>query len=442
MIGSIRAERSTIKVFMKSTEPPPSQPAGAVQPNARPTRPSVQQTFAALRYRNYRLWFSGQLVSLFGTWMQTTAQGYLVFQLTQSPAYLGYVGFAAGVPAWLFTLYGGVIADRMPRRTLMLITQTAMMILAFVLAGLVFAGLVRPWQIVTLAFLLGVANAFDGPARLAFVVELVDREDLTNAIALNATMFNLATATGPAMAGLTYALIGPAWCFMLNGLSFLAVIWALLRMKLPPPKPAAKRASTWADLGEGVRYIVREPAIRTLIGLVGMTSMFGISFATLFPAWAVNVLGGDATTNGLLQSARGLGALLSALMLASLGRFRFKGKLLTLGTFAFPLLLLLFTFMRSLPLALLALVGTGMAVILIMNIANALVQGLVPDALRGRVMSVYSMTFFGCMPIGALWIGAVAEYASAPAAMIIGGTISLAFAALLFVFAPWVRVLE
>ena len=156
--------------------------------------------------------------------MQTTAQGYLVFQLTQSPAYLGYVGFAAGVPAWLFTLYGGVIADRMSRRTLMLITQTAMMILAFVLAGLVFAGLVQPWQIVTLAFLLGVANAFDGPARLAFVVELVDREDLTNAIALNATMFNLATATGPAMAGLAYALVGPAWCFMLNGLSFIAAI--------------------------------------------------------------------------------------------------------------------------------------------------------------------------------------------------------------------------
>src|SRR5437773_6836739 len=202
-------------------------------------------TFASLKHRNYRLWFTGNLVSLFGTWMQATAQGYLVFQLTNSPAYLGYVGFAAGVPAWMFTLYGGVIADRMSRRTLMLITQTSMMILAFVLAGLVFAGLVRPWQIVTLAFLLGVANAFDGPARLAFVVELVDREDLTNAIALNATMFNLATATGPAMAGLTYALIGPAWCFMLNGLSFTASITALLRMKLPPPKPATKRASTW-----------------------------------------------------------------------------------------------------------------------------------------------------------------------------------------------------
>src|SRR6476469_3106762 len=334
---------------MKSTEPSPPQPVSAVQPAARPARPSVQQTFAALKYRNYRLWFSGQLVSLFGTWMQTTAQGYLVFQLTQSPVYLGYVGFAAGVPAWLFTLYGGVIADRMSRRTLMLITQTAMMILAFVLAGLVFAGLVQPWQIVTLAFLLGVANAFDGPARLAFVVELVDREDLTNAIALNSSMFNLATATGPAMAGLVYVLVGPAWCFLLNGLSFLAVIWALLRMNLPPPKPSTKRASTWADLGEGVRYILREPAIRTLIGLVGMTSMFGISFATLFPAWAVDVLGGDATTNGLLQSARGLGALLSALMLASLGRFRFKGKLLTIGTFISPLLLLLFTLTRSLP---------------------------------------------------------------------------------------------
>ncbi len=425
---------------MKSIEPPPPRRASEAQ--LRPTRPSVKQTFAALRYRNYRLWFSGQLVSLFGTWMQATAQGYLVFQLTNSPAYLGYVGFAAGVPAWLFTLYGGVIADRMSRRTLMLITQTAMMILAFLLAGLVFAGLVRPWQIVALAFLLGVANAFDGPARLAFVVELVDREDLTNAIALNATMFNLATATGPAMAGLTYALIGPAWCFLLNGLSFLAVIWALLRMRLAPHQRAAKPRSTWADLGEGVRYIAAHRTIRTLIGLVGATSLFGISFATLFPAWAVDVLGGDATTNGLLQSARGLGALLSALMLASLGRFRFKGKLLTIGTFAFPLLLLVFTFVRSLPLSLLVLVGTGIAVILIMNVANALVQGLVPDALRGRVMSVYSMTFFGCMPLGALWIGAAAEYASAPVAMMIGALAALLFAALLFVFAPGVRALE
>lgn len=407
-----------------------------------PARPSFRQTFAALKHHNYRLWFSGQLVSLFGTWMQVTAQGYLVFQLTQSPAYLGYVGFAAGVPAWLFTLYGGVVADRMARRTLLLITQVAMMLLAFVLAALVFAGAVQAWQIVVLAFLLGIANAFDGPARLAFVVELVEREDLTNAIALNATMFNLATATGPAIAGLAYALVGPAWCFMLNGLSFLAVIGALLRMRLAPFTASQKRATAWADVAEGVRYIVREPAIRTLIALVGVTSTFGIANSTLFPAWAVNILGGDATTTGLLQSARGFGAMLSALMLASLGRTRIKGRLLTIGTFTAPLLLLVFTFMRTLPLALLVLVPIGVSLILIMNVANALVQGLVPDALRGRVMSVYSMTFFGFMPLGSLWVGAVAEYAGEPTALISGGAIALLVAALLFVFVPGLRRLE
>lgn len=423
---------------MQSTQAPRPEPAA--EP-LRP-RPSLRQTFAALRYRNYRLWFSGQLVSLFGTWMQATAQGYLVFQLTNSPAYLGYVGFAAGVPAWLFTLYGGVIADRVSRRSLMLVTQTVMMILAFLLAGLVFARVVQPWQIVGLAFLLGVANAFDGPARLAFVVELVDREDLTNAIALNATMFNLASASGPALAGLTYALVGPAWCFLVNGLSFLAVIVALLRMQIAPQARRERHGSAWAELAEGMRYIVGEPSVRTLIALIGVTSMFGVSFATLFPAWAVNVLGGDATTNGLLQSARGLGALLGALTLATLGRFRFKGRLLTLGTFAFPLLLLLFTFMRVLPLALLVLVGAGMAVILIMNLSNALVQGLVPDALRGRVMSVHSMVFFGCMPLGALLVGALAEYANAALAMGVGALVSLLFAVLLFVFVPRLRALE
>ena len=317
-----------------------------------------------------------------------------------------------------------------------------MMLLAFLLAGLVFAGVVLPWHIVALSFLLGIANAFDGPARLAFVVELVEREDLTNAIALNATMFNLATATGPAIAGIAYALVGPAWCFVANGLSFLAVIAALLRMRLAERPPSQKRGSAWADLAEGVRYIAREPAVRTLIALVGFTSMFGISFATLFPAWAVNILGGDAATTGLLQSARGLGAMLSALMLASLGRSRIKGRLLTIGTFAFPALLLAFTFARALPLVLLVLVASGVALILIMNIANALVQGLVPDALRGRVMSVYSMTFFGCMPIGALWIGAVAEYAGEPAAVLAGAAVGLAVAALLFVLVPRLRRLE
>jgi MFS family permease len=412
------------------------------------TIPSLQRstfaarTFAALRYRNYRLWFFGQMVSLFGSWMQTTAQGFLVFQLTGSPAYLGYVGFAAGVPAWALTLYGGVVADRVPRRTLLIATQIAQMALAFILAGLVFSGVVQPWHIIVLSLLLGVANAFDAPARLAFVRELVDKEDLTNGIALNATMFNLATTTGPAMAGVMYNLVGPAWCFMLNGISFLAVIGALWRMRITSGPVAPRNASAWRDLREGLSYIVHEPVVRTLIALVGATSCFGISFATLFPAWAVRILGGDATTTGLLQSARGLGALMGALLIASLGRFQFKGHLLTVGTFAFPLLLILMTFTNRLWLTLAILVASGLAVILIMNLANALVQTLTPDALRGRVMAVYSMVFFGMMPVGALWVGVVAERVGEPAAVISGALAVLGVAGAIFVAVPQIRALR
>jgi len=271
-------------------------------------RPSWQQTFAAFKYRNYRLWFGGQLFSLFGTWMQTTAQGYLVYQLTNSSAYLGYVAFASGVPTWLFTLYGGVVADRMSRRTLMVVTQSAMLVLAFILAALTFTGLVQPWHIVVLAFLLGIANAFDAPARQAFVLEMVEREDLTNAIALNASMFNAATAVGPAVAGVTYAAFGPAWCFTLNGISFIAIIVALLMMQIRPQAVPARRVSAASEVMEGLRYVVAQPVIRALIGLVGVLSLFGVSLFALMPAWAVQVLGGDAATLGWLQSARGAGA--------------------------------------------------------------------------------------------------------------------------------------
>jgi MFS family permease len=182
-----------------------------------PPLSSLPQTFIAFRNYNYRLWFMGQLISMVGTWMQTTAQGYLVYELTHDPAYLGYVAFAGGVPTWIFTLYGGLISDRVPRRTMMIVTQSVMMALAFILTGLVFTGLIQPWMIIVLAFLLGTANAFDAPARLAFVVEMVTREDVPNAIALNASMFNLATIVGPAVSGLTYALVGRYGAFLLTG---------------------------------------------------------------------------------------------------------------------------------------------------------------------------------------------------------------------------------
>ncbi len=406
-------------------------------------RMSWQQTFAALKYRNYRLWFWGQMVSLFGTWMQSTAQGYLIFQLTHSTDYLGYVAFVGGLPSWLFMVYGGVIADRVSRRTLLTITQTAMMALAFILGALVFLHVVQPWHIVALAFALGVANAFDAPARQSFVLEMVDREDMVNAIALNATMFNSATAVGPAVGGAMYALFGPGWCFTLNGISFIAVIIALALMKIKPVvAPPRRQTSTLVELVEGARYVLSQRLIVALIGLVGTLGLFGMAFITLMPAWAVNILGGNETTNGLLQSARGAGALVSALMIASLGRFRFKGKLLTLGSLVFPSILIIFAWVRWLPLSLLLLFCLGMAQILVMNLANAMVQLLVPDELRGRVMGIYTFIFFGFMPIGGLLAGAVAGRIGEPITVTLGATISLCCAILIWIFVPKVRALE
>ncbi len=401
-----------------------------------------RQTFSSLRHRNYRLWFWGQLVSLFGTWMQVTAQGFLVYELTGSPAYLGYVGFAAGLPSWVFMPYGGVIADRVRRRTLLILTQSAMMILALGLAVLTFAGLVRPWHLILMAFLLGIVNAFDAPARHAFIPEMVGREDLTNAIALNSTIFNSATAVGPAVAGITYAFFGPGWCFVINAVSFIAVLVALGLMKLAAEARPAISSTPLEDLKEGFRYVLTHPMIRALISLVLMTSLFGVSFAVLLPAWAVKILHGDATTNGWLQSARGVGALVGALAIASLGRFDFRGRLLLFGSFSFPLLILAFAFMNRLPLALLALVGSGVAVIFIFNLANALVQTLVKDSLRGRVMGIYSLTFFGFLPVGALWIGTVAEHFGERTAVLTNAVVMLFSAILIAILVPKLRRLE
>ncbi len=422
---------------MKAPLPPPLEGA--------PARPLViqflesfrwKQAFTALRYRNYRLWFWGQMISLFGTWMQHTAAGFLIFELTRSPAYLGYAAFAMGVPTWLFMMYGGVLADRIPRRTLLIITQAVMMALALILSALTFLHLVQAWHIIVLAFGLGVANAFDAPARQAFVRELVGPEDMTNAIALNSAMFNSATSIGPAVSGVTYALVGPGWCFTINAVSFLAIIIALSLMRIDPqPKPVQKN-SMGSDFKEGMGYIFNHAMIRTLISVVAVTSFFGISFATLIPAWAVKILGGDATTNGILHSARGLGALFGALMIASLGRFQFRGRLLTVGGFVFPLLLLMFSFLRWLPLSLLVLFCVGVAIMLIFNLANAMIQSLVDDNLRGRVMSIYSFSFFGLMPIGSLLVGLVAEHSSEPSAVIINSVILLGFYTLVRFFVP------
>jgi MFS family permease len=400
-----------------------------------------RRTFAALSHRNYRLWFAGQLVSLVGTWMQSTAQGFLVFELTRSPVYLGYVGFAAGIPSWALLLYGGVMADRVPKRQLLLATQSSMMGLALVLAALTFSGLVQPWHIILLAFALGIPTAFDAPARQAFVLEMVSREVLGNAIALNSVLFNSATTVGPAIAGLVYSLVGPAWCFAVNGASFLAVIAALLAMSPTPVASAPRATSATQDLAEGLRYAWGHPEIRTLIVLVSVTSLFGLAFWTLTPAWAVTVLGGDARTNGLLLSARGVGSVLGGLQVAALGGGPGRGRVLTLGSFALPLLVLLFATVRRVPLALVAMVGVGWAFMILVNNANVLIQTLVRDELRGRVMSLYALTFLGFMPVGALVAGGAAELIGEPAAVACGGLVSLVCAAVLYVRAPRLRTL-
>ena len=400
---------------------------------------SWKKTFTALQHPNYKLWFRGQMLSLFGTWMQRTAEGFLIYELTHSPIYLGYVGFAMGAPAWIFMLYAGVVADRFPKRTVLMITQIFMMMLATILAVLTFTGLVQPWHIISLAFLLGVANSFDAPARQAFVLELVNRDDLTNAIALNSTMFNTATAIGPAIAGITYALFGPAWCFTINALSFIGVITALKLMKLTPFEKPVKKTSTFTDLKEGFKYIFSQKIVLTLISLVGIISIFGISYITLLPAWAVTILHGNAATNGFLQSARGLGAMMSALFIASLGRFTFTGKLLTAGSFLFPVLLIILSFLKLLPVTLILLFFIGFSIILVFNLANALVQRLVPDKLRGRIMGVYSFTFFGFLPVGALLMGALAEKFTEPKAVLIGAITTLSFATFIWFKVPGLR---
>ncbi len=410
--------------------------------NASFQKPSWRKTFAALKHRNYRLWFWGQMVSLFGTWMQTTAQGFLIYQLTHSSAYLGYVGFASGIPSWLFMMYGGVVADRVSKRNLLIITQSIMMVLAFVLAALVFTDTVQAWHILVLAFSLGSANAFDAPARLAFISEMVDREDLTNAVALNATMFNTALIIGPAIAGIIYAAFGPGWCFAVNGISFIAVIIALAAMHLQPNTEYSQHSSTFSALKEGINYVRHQPIIRALIGLVATTSLFGMSLGTLLPAWSVKILHGNATTNGLLFSARGVGSLLGALAIATFGRSYARGKFISTSSLCFPIFIAFFVMTYWLPLSLFFMIFLGIATIFVVNLSNATIQSIVPDSLRGRVMGVYSTIFMGSMPLGALILGIIAEHAGEAEAALLSSIAAFCIACLVWFFVPKLRLIE
>lgn len=345
--------------------------------------------------------------------MQSTAQGYLVYELTGSPVMLGIVGFANGIPVWLFSLYAGVIADKISRKKLIMLTQGSMMVLAFILAVLTFTDVIQAWHIVIMALLLGTANAFDAPARQSFVVDLVPKEDLTNAIALNSSVFNLGTIIGPTVAGLVYAWLGPAWCFTINGISFIAVLIALSLMRIiSRPAAATAEGSARSRITAGVRFAFADPNIRVMMIMLATSAMFGFGLLNLMPAWATHVLGGDVRTNGLLLSARGVGSLIAALTIASVGSRIIRGRLWTVGSLVMPVALIIFALFRVLPVSLIMLVVMGWSLMAVVNLTNALVQTHVPDDLRGRVMAVYILLFQGAFPIGALLAGWLAGVTS------------------------------
>lgn len=383
----------------------------------------LSQTFSALKHRNFRLWFSGQVISLIGTWMQATAQGFLLYELTESPVMLGLAGFSAGIPIWLFSLVSGMISDRFPRRKVIIVAQVSMMILGFTLAILTFTNLVQPWHIIVLAFLLGTANAFDAPARQSFVVDMVPREELTNAIALNSSVFNLGTIIGPSIAGLVYALLGPAWCFTINGITFIPLIVALFMMNVPfRVQPIAKK-SPFINLLEGARFAFGHKEIRFLLLNLAGVSIFSFSLMTLMPAWSTTVLGGDVTTNGILLSARGAGSLMAALMIANLGSRVIRGKIWTAGGLVMPFAMLFFGLFKNLPVSIFMLIVLGWSLMAVVNITNALMQTHVPDNLRGRVMSIYILVFQGSYPLGALMVGWLADVFGAPTTVIISAIV-------------------
>jgi len=377
----------------------------------------VKRAFVSLSYPNYRLWFTGQLISMTGTWMQNTAQAYLAFELTKSPAFLGMMAFAQGVPTWIFMIYAGAIVDRISRRQILIVSQIFMMCLAILMAFLTWLDCLEPWHILILASLTGVANSFDAPARQSLASELVEKKDLTNALALNGALFNLGSTLGPALAGIIYVISGPIVCFVLNALSFLAVLIALVKIKLPPKIRRKTEESIVDQLKEGVVYAVTHRIIGVLIFLAGSMSLFGISVVTIFPAWAVHQLDGDARVAGYLQAGRGLGAVLGALGVAYFASIMVRGRWIAIGALSLPVALIGFSLSKNLVSALIFVALLGVSQIMLLNLSNSLIHSEVDDRLRGRVASIFGLTFFGLMPIGGLIMGYLAEQLSEPFAV-------------------------
>ena len=388
--------------------------------------------FRALQHRNFQLFFAGQLVSLIGTWMQSTAQLWLVYKLTNSAALLGVFGFANQIPILLLASIGGYVGDRYNRHRGVIATQTAAMILAFVLAALTLTGVIRnmglrgAWVIIFIAFLVGIVNAFDVPIRQAFLVEMVGKEDLPNAIALNSSIFNGARVVGPAIAGFAIAWIGEGWCFFLNGVSFLAVILALLAMRLQPVARKPSTDSPLQSLMQGFRFAMSDLPIRSALLLLSWLSLLGLQYSVFLPIFAKDILHSGARGLGLLMSSAGVGAVLGALHFAARTEFKGLARWSAGTSMSCAIGLVLFSESRVFWMSMVVLFVVGFSATVQMAATNTIIQSRVPDELRGRIMAVYATMFMGVQPIGSLLAGGIAKRIGAPHTLGLFGLLVLA----------------
>jgi MFS family permease len=397
-------------------------------------------TFAAFRHYNFRIFFGGFVVSLLGVWMQRVAQAWLVLDMTGSAFYVGLVDALGSLPVLLLSLYAGVLADRFSKHRMVVATQTAAMLVALTFAAFIYAGRETVGIVMVLAALMGVVTAFDIPARQSFFVEIVGKDDLASAIALNSSAFNATRLVGPAIAGVVIGAIGVAACFLANGISYLAVIAALLAMRLPSSRPPVlPSTSAWTNIRAGLRYVVAEPRVRTLLVNIAVMSIFGLPSLVLLPVFARNVLGQGAQAYGWMMSAVGGGALIGALAVATFAPRMPKGFVLGWAAAAFGALVAMLGFVHTLASALVLLTFVGAAMITTSALTNTLLQTLAPDELRGRVVSAYIFAFVGMGPFGSFLGGAVADLLGVPFAFLSGGVITLAAAAMLLLRSPAMR---
>ena len=387
----------------------------------------------ALHHRNYRLFFGGQSISLVGTWMQQIAMGWLVYRLTNSALLLGLVSFSSQIPVFLFASIAGVYADRWNRHRMLVATQTLSMIQALTLAFLALTGTIHVWQIIALSIFIGVINAFDMPTRQSFIVQIVDKaEDLGNAIALNSFMFNGARLIGPAIAGILIGFLGEGICFLINGLSYVGIIIALLAIKVPKRKKAVHASRLWQDLKEGYSYAFGFAPIRYILLQLGLMSFMGMSYAVLMPVFAKDILHGGPHTLGFLMAASGIGALTGSVYLASRQTILGLGRLIAYASVIFGMGIIAFSLSKILIVSLSMMFLTGFGMIVQIASSNTILQSIVEEDKRGRLMSIYTTAIIGMAPIGNLFAGALASWIGAPNTLILSG-LSCIIGSLLFI---------